>query len=303
MVVLLRSFIVGAALAAAGAAAGQSGSAAGAPSEIVVTGNRNMGEEVRDFVGALAKAPVGGQLSRFEFSVCPAAVGVPAAQKQAIASRMRRIARAVGMQVGGASCTPNVLVLVTADKKAFIEALWRKHGYYFGGMSGSEVRRLMREPGPAAAWQIDGPPIRADGSALARDGASGLAVNRTTVNPSRITAATRPHFAAAAVVVESRALEGLTTTQLADYAAMRAYARTDPASLADSPTTSILKVLEAPMGSEVPITLTSWDLGYLKALYASEGKLTAAAQRSEMQGILGKELEQAQAAEGEAPPQ
>jgi hypothetical protein len=295
--------MIGAALAAAGAAAAQDAAAPASPPEIVVTGTRDMGEQVRDFIGALAPAPVGGQLSRFEFSVCPAAIGLPPAQKQAVASRMRQVAQAAGLQLGGASCRPNVLVMVTADKAAFLETLWRKHAYYFSGMSGSEVRRLMREPGPAAAWQIDGPAIRADGSAITQDGATGLAVNRTTANPSRITAAARPQFAAAAVVVESRALEGLTTTQLADYAAMRAYARTDPARLVESSTSTILKVLEAPMGSEIPITLTAWDLGFLKALYASEAKLTAAAQRSEMQRILGKELEESQAADAKAAPQ
>lgn len=294
MVRIIGGFMLGTALAAAGAAGAQDKPATGAQPEIVVTGTRDMGEQVRDFVGALAKAPVGGQLSRFEFSVCPAAVGVPPGQKQAIAARMRKVAEAAGIPVAGASCTPNVLVMVTADKKAFLDALRRKHAYLFSGVTDSGMRRLMREPGPAAAWQIDGPPVRADGAALIRDGASGVAVNRTVVSPSRIVAATRPQFAAAAVVVESKALEGLTTTQLADYAAMRAYARTDPAALAESSAATILKVLEAPMGSEIPITLTAWDLGFLKALYASEGKLSAAAQRSEMQKILGKELEESQ---------
>ena len=38
------------------------------------------------------------------------------------------------------------------------------------------------------------------------------------------------------VVVQASALDGLTTTQLADYAAMRAFVRTDPAKLRSAAT-------------------------------------------------------------------
>jgi hypothetical protein len=258
-------------------------------SEIVVTGTRDMERQVRDFVGALTQAPSGGQLSRFEAAICPTVVGVSPGQKQAIVARMKRIAGAAGIAVGGESCTPNVLLVVTSEKKAFLEGLWKKAAYYFGEMSAGDVRKLATEPGPAAAWHVDGPPRTADGVELQQAGGAPY-VNRTTRVASRIGAAARPQFAAAAVVVEMKALEGLTTTQLADYAAMRAFARTDPSRLPEAAPT-ILKALEAPMGSEVPITMTPWDLAFLKSFYAAPKNLSAASQRSQIRGQLKGELQ------------
>jgi hypothetical protein len=256
--------------------------------EIVVTGNANVERQLSEFVGALTQAPVAGQLSRFETDVCPTVVGVSPEHKAALVARMRTVAKAVGLAVGGPGCVPNVLVVVTADKRAFLEALRKKHAYYFGEMSTSAIKRLIAEPGPAAAWQVDGPLRNADGQELSDN--AGVAVNRTTRIGSRLSAGARPQFAAAAVVVESKALEGLTTTQLADYAAMRAFTRADPSKLPVS-TPTILTILEAPMDSEVPITLTSWDLAFLRSFYAAPPNLTAASQRSQIRRGVKRELE------------
>jgi hypothetical protein len=262
-------------------------------SEIVVTGTRDIDRQVRDFVGALTQTPSSGQLSRFEAAICPTAVGVSPSQKEAVIRRMKRVAEAAGIAVGGAGCIPNVLLVVTGEKKAFIEALSKKHAYYFGGLSAREVRRLANEPGPAAAWQVAGALLSADGVEMEQR-SDAPALNRTTRVGSRMTAGARPQFAAAAVVVEMNALDGLTTVQLADYAAMRAFSQSDPSRLAGSAPT-ILKVLDAPMGTEVPITMTPWDLAFLRSLYAAPKNVSAAAQRSQIGRQLKKELEQPEA--------
>jgi hypothetical protein len=287
----VRGLLFASALALSGAAAAQEAPAKGDDSTIVVTGNTDVESQVRDFVGALTQAPPRGQLSRFEWAVCPAAIGVSPSQKVAIADRMRRIAQAAGIRVGSATCTPNVLLMVADDKRAFMELLERKYPDYFGDLSTAEVRRLEREPGPAVAWQIQGPARSADGVELHGENGSSFDVNRTIAVGSRITPPTRPQFQAAAVLVEKKALEGLTTTQLADYAAMRGFARTDPARLPPNAPTTILKILDAPMGSEVPVTLTEWDLSFLKALYASPPNLYAASQRTDMRRRIQKDLQ------------
>jgi hypothetical protein len=285
---LFGSFFA-AALAAAAPAAAQDQPPPDTAPEIVVTGTRDMDRQLSDFVGALTQTPDGGLLSRFERAICPTAVGVSPTQKEAIVRRMKKVAQAAGLIVGGADCTPNVLLVVTSDKAAFIDALSKRHRYYFGGMSNAEVRRLARGPGPAAAWHVDGPARTADGVELQPDG-DGVVINRTLRAGSRMTDAARPQFAAAAVVVEMKALDGLTTIQLADYAAMRAFSRTDPARLAGSEPT-ILNVLEAPMGAEVPITMTQWDIGFLRSLYAAPMNISASAQRSRISRGLQEELE------------
>ena len=96
------------------------------------------------------------------------------------------------------------------------------------------------------------------------------------------------------MVVQANALDGLTTTQLADYAAMRAFVRTDPKNLRSSSSDTILSIIDAPMGTAVPLTLTPWDLSFLRAFYASGNNSYAEYQRSEMQRLMKRELDKTQ---------
>ncbi|HEX8625585.1 MAG TPA: hypothetical protein VF782_10960 [Allosphingosinicella sp.] len=273
-----------------------------ADQEIVVTGEA-LERRIRDFVGALTQAPPRGQLSRFEWEACPIAIGLTGAQKAAVVGRMRQVAEAAKIPLGGTGCRPNVLVAVARDKRAFIEALSRTVPRVFADMSRGERRRILSEP-HASAWQGQGPPLDADGRTLEQvrlvDPATGaitsdpVYMNRTIRPGTRITAPSRVHFSLAVVVVEAGALDGLTTTQLADYAAMRAFAKTDPAKLPPSPPPTILTVLDVPMGGAVPITLTEWDLGFLRGLYESQANLYGAAQRSEIRRKLETSLGEAE---------
>lgn len=256
---------------------------------IVVTARRETGDEIRAFVEALTAARAGRQLGRFEQRVCPTALGVSTAQKAAVAGRMRRVVKAVGLDVGTPDCLPNVLVILTADKRAFLEALSKRHPAYFGGLSRATVRLLVQDPAPAAAWQIDGPPIDSDGRELDQDLENSFYISRSTRVPTRIRTSTRRQFDAAVVVIESRALAGLTTTQVGDYATLRALSQADPAKLPGSAPT-ILTILDAPMGSAVPNTLTSWDLGFLRALYSADGNAHATRERAEIRRRLSKDL-------------
>lgn len=174
-------------------------------------------------------------------------------------------------------------------QKELIAELRSKYPAYFEGLSEGDVRRLVRQPGPAAAWQIEGRVDR-DGVELARDVLTDQYVVDRTDAPSRLTPSSRPHFVASVVVVEAKALDGLTVTQLADYAAMRAFARTDPKRLENSSAPTILTILDAPMDSSVPITMTEWDFGFLKALYSSDRNRYAGQQRNEIRSRLRDDL-------------
>jgi hypothetical protein len=293
---VINSGMMAAALALANTAPPPNSPQQADATEIVVSGISDMDHEIREFVGALSVTPGARQLSRFEKRpVCPLAIGIPESQKEAVASRMRQVAAAAGIVVGGKACKPNVVVAVTQDKKAFIDALRRRHPYFFEQLSPRQHRRLLREPGPAAAWHVHGPLVTSDGRempSVSGENGADFQVN-FTINPgSRIIVPTHPQFAAAMVVVERSALDGLTTTQLADYASMRAFAQVDTARLAGSAAPTILKVLEVPMGGAVPITMTRWDFGMLRSLYTSPTNLYAAAQRSAIRRRLSRELKQ-----------
>jgi hypothetical protein len=74
---------------------------------------------------------------------------------------------------------------------------------------------------------------------------------------------------------------------------MRTFTGADPARLPDRSLSTILTLLDAPMGSEVPITLTSWDLTLLQSLYASNANIRAPGQRGEIQDGMRRGIERA----------
>ena len=257
--------------------------------EIIVQGHKYRDKDVRDFIDALTETRFGGQLSKFDWAVCPAAVGLSDRHRTAIVARMRQVAAAAGMKVGDSSCRPNALVIVARDKAELIKALRKKYPAYFKDGLGDRINP-GKERGPVTAWHVESR-LDANGIPVAQNLESRYYVVEAT-DSSRLIPASRPHFAAGIMVVELHALAGLTTTQLADYAAMRLFARTDPTRLKNGTAPTILHAIEAPMGSSVPITLTQWDLGFLKALYGTADNQFANRQRGAMEEELRKELQQ-----------
>jgi len=266
------------------------------PKEIVVTGTRDRDQQITKFVDALTPSRVGGQLSRFEDAACPQAMGLTPNQNSIVVDRMRSVAKAAGIPVGKADCRPNVFVIVTQDKAALV----RKIRDTWTDPLGNRVK-VPKQSDPAAVLHREGL-VDANGIAagVKREdgtGRSGYYAVEMGNGSSRIRANARPHFLASVMVVEPEALSGLTTMQLADYAAMRLLAKTDPSRLEKSTAPSILRILSAPMDSEVPISLTQWDFGFLKSLYGSMEGRYASQQRSEMQQLMQKDFAKAQPSE------
>ena len=270
-------------------------------SPIVVQGVHDRDQKISRFIKELTPAPVGGQISRFDAPVCPAVAGVSAEQQAYIEGRLRRIAATVGIAVAARSCDPNVILVVARNKNDLLKQLERHRPEYFpASWSSWHIHELEHDPEPVAAWQFEGQ-FWADGRPVAGEtAASGISdilqLQRTIEPLTRLKPSARRAFVTAIVIVQHDALTGLTTTQLADYTAMRAFARTDPKKLRAASSDTILGVLDAPMGSAVPLTLTAWDLSFLKALYASNKNSYAEYQRSEMQALMRRELDKAQTA-------
>jgi len=283
------AFLLAAALAAASPAVPPESPQTAPQPDVVVTGTpaRERKQEIRDFVRALTEAPTTGQISRFENAICPAVNGLSGPVGTTVVNRMRQVAAAIGMRVGAADCRPNILLMVTRDKRVLIQEMASRYPHAFGIDPENSPRNIAAEPGPAAAWHATAM-LNADGRGLSMN--EGAYINRTSHSATRMSSGGRPTFIAAAVVVEQHALEGLSTIQLADYALMRALARIDPRRLPNASPRSILGVLEAPMDSEVPVTITRWDLGFLRGLYGSQANLYAPAHRAEISRRVAAEL-------------
>ena len=270
-------------------------------SPIVVQGIHDRDKKISRFIKELTPAPVHGQIGRFDAPVCPAVAGVSAEQQSFIEGRLRRIAAAVGIPVAKPDCDPNLILVVARNKNDLLKQLEKHRPEYFPtSWSSWRIHDLEHDPYPVAAWQFEGQ-FWADGRPIAGEttasGISDILQLQRTIEPlTRLKPSARRAFVTSIVVVQHDALTGLTTTQLADYTAMRAFVRTDPKQLQAAASDTILGVLDAPMGSAVPLTLTAWDLSFLKALYASNKNSYAEYQRSEMQALMRRELDKAQTA-------
>jgi len=263
---------------------------------IVIEGVRPSEHQLRDFVRALTNVPSYGQIGRFHAPVCPVAMGLAPVQNARIAERLRAVAAAAKIPVAPAKCVPNAFVIIAPDKADAIRELNRRFPVYFSAMSEREIRRLAEAPEPAAAWQVMSL-LTADGLDAVKSSSADYYTVRAANTPSRIKAASKPTFKAAVVVIDVKSAGGLTLTQLADYAAMRTLADLDPARIVKTGVPSILGVLNAPDNKPLPVTLTYWDLGFLKSLYTTDNSYLATYQRGDMERVVKKEAEQAEAAD------
>lgn len=273
--------------------------ALGPNSQIIVQG-QNERAEIAKFVDQLAPLATETQLGKFLAPICPGVTGLPDGQNELVAERIYKVARTVGAPVDKPGCQANLIVLVVRDKRAAIENLQKKMPRLFGELSADVIARLKRLPGPAAGWQVTGL-IGSDGMPATRVRFSGVPKPDTVANEApliksyapigRLYQASVPQFLASVLVVEDRALDGLTTTQLADYAAMRTLA---PIAWRDRPmpSHSILNLLNAGGNpSEAPLSVTWWDVALLKSVYASNNALPADIQRSAIAGQMRSEID------------
>jgi hypothetical protein len=284
--------IFGAALFLASSALAQDQPLPSNTPQVIIEGRKNLDKDIRDFVGALTARRGVRVLSRFEDGVCPASIGLMQVPRDQIVRRLRRVAEAADIPLASAKCRANVVVVLTPDKNAFLQALRKKFPNYFAGVAKSEVRRLLDTPGPAVAWQLPGVPLSDAG--VASDPVNGAVVT-SPFQATRLAPPVRLPFSAAVVVIENGAVNGLTTVQLADYAAMRAYADADPARLEGTAAPTILTMFDPARSERIPATLTRWDIGFLRGLYRGDQAVYAGYQRN----TIRKEVEHLLTAVGE----
>lgn len=241
--------------------------------EIVVEGRRNRNEIISSYVNGLTAANPNNPLARYApGDYCPTVLGLSPTSNKQITTRMRRVAAAAGVKPAEEDCAPSAVVIFTDDKAAFVRRFRARHPQYFTQLQG-KGRRLAEVEGPAVAWHI----VQPTGTQAIEPG--GLFYSSVT-----------PVVTMSVVVVEVSALNGLTTTQVADYVLMRTLTDREPPFLNVPNDFTILKALRAPMASEVPASLTKWDLAYLKGRYTGHPGRYSARQEGTIRGMMRRAL-------------
>ena len=194
--------------------------------QIIVEGQRGRDGAIHDFVKAVTSIEDRGTASPLRYRGMPCSGWTSEAQNHRVTERLRDVAAAAGVPLAKENCGPNALVIVVDRKDDFLAALDKRYPIYFTDMLNG-ANKPPKEPGPATAWHITGS-MSSDHIPMTVNhpgatGAQGTYYVSSSMDASQLIPPRIPHFLAGVLVVEAKSLSGLTTTQLADYAAMRLY--------------------------------------------------------------------------------
>ncbi|MBB3764728.1 hypothetical protein [Sphingomicrobium lutaoense] len=266
---------------------------------IVIRGTlpETQSEMVREMVRALAPGSVRDTVPRFHDPLCPFVVGLPEESASLVTTRMRAVAEAVGLGAAKPDCKANLLLVVASEREPLFKH-WRKnHPDIFFGREPADIRRLRDTEGPIVSWQIIQPADR-NLDPLPRDIITGVTYNESSEDPLRLRVATRPDVRASVVVVDSEAVDGISTYQLADHVLMSALApmRRSAAEDLDAPTIlHLFREIDSEQGAVQSVT--AWDFAFLRAMHSTENTAYAASFRSEVQAKMEDELSRRSAEE------
>lgn len=270
------------------------------PNAIVVTGKKLTPEAVSNFIESVT-ADSAGQIAMFKEPIWPASFGLPESLNRVVQRRLSEDAVLVGLGTAREGCEPNVIVIVADSPGTLIAALVGKPPDMFARLELSQIQEILKTKEPARTWQAI-EPRGADGRPLERL----MFVNGLPAGPhawanygalaSRLRAGIRPRLVSSFVVIDADAAEGLTLTQIADYAAMRTLARTRVKSVLDRPT--ILAIIDGGRQDRTVGALTAWDLAYLRALCRTSNGVSAQMQHIAMASAMKRELASRRAPDG-----
>jgi len=272
--------------------------------EIVVTGDRDRDRAVRGFVAGITVESE-EQIARFPDPVCPASFGLSGAFNAFVAGRVREVARDAGIRVAAQPCRPNIVIIAAERGEDVLAAIQRRRPALLAGLDPSEIRRLTRMDGPVRSWQVveqrggDGREmerisfIRMSNGSLIYIGPSR---HLNTPVASRLERNVRQDLALSVVIFDLDAIDGMTLAQIADHAAMRSLARTDPEAAPSGRT--ILALFQDMRAGAVPAgALTSLDAAYLRAVYATDNRIRG---RQQQANIARAVIRESADAEGDA---
>ncbi len=202
-------------------------------------------------------------IARFADPICVITSGLPKPYLLQVADRMLADATEAGIRLAGEQCKPNIAVFFVDDSRAELVRLQSGRSTIVGGISPADLRALLADRGPVHV--VSNSAIRGqDGSPIYIGSETGLPTLSLT-HASRIIVPVRRDIMSTVVLIDRAALKGLTTIQIADYTAMRAFAMVRPANATGGDT---ILTLFASGATTHPTELTGFDRAYLKALYA-----------------------------------
>lgn len=249
----------------------------GEPETIYSDAQRLRDEQLsRRFVQSLLRPSdsLEGQFSRWEDPICLNVYGLRPTAAYVVEQRIREVANLVGAPVERTSpCTPNIGIIVTPDPQGSLDSIAATRAFLLQGGNQKPVARY-----PVQAWyaafrtEYDGFRVldipREDAEAW-RDYIPKVSNDLpwSKANLSRLHTGQTTEIAAATVLVDVGAINGMTLGSLADYLALMVLAQT-PATGRCQPAPSIANLFLKDCDAGLHVTaLSDADRAMLTALY------------------------------------
>jgi hypothetical protein len=257
---------------------------------IIVRGTRINPAEARqravEFVKRAGVAKGEKQVARWVVPVCIKIIGLQDSQAEQIAQNMLAIARQGGVDVAGPKCDPNITVAFTTDPKQVVRQIKARRPHQLRELSFADRERVLTGDAPVRWWYAT--------EMLDRDGVHGNNISPGWIGPgegssvpgsavtdpvsvggvgdmtstqqynggSNVRTPTMRSLYGATVIVDASKIGEAPIEALAAYAAMVAFAEMDASD--PPPPDSILGMFQP---SSIEISLTDWDMAFLKSLY------------------------------------
>lgn len=280
-------------------------------SDPIVVEGRDRRLTAADYVDKLLPSAMGAEIGRFEDALCPKVIGLAEPYNAQIIARIREVAKATSIDVKSGDCAPNLVIVTAPDKRAMIDSLRRSHPGYFTDIAPDQLKRLASSELPYASWQVtdviaaDGMPVgKGSGMPAGTNGAvdpktgdmrvdADVARLKTTMSPSRLRNTVKPRVLSSIVVVETKALNNVTTSQLADFALVKAMLPTERRER-PAPASSILSLFNTGVAPDRgPQSVTWWDVAFLKSLRSTPSDKNADIQKAEIRDQMVREIKKA----------
>jgi hypothetical protein len=275
--------------------------------EVTVIGKVNdhtLNLQIQEFVQSHARpSALIGQIGRWREAVCPVVSGLQDAADAVVARRITSVALAVGAPrpAPGKKCITNVEVVFTNSPQQLLDHIADKYHALLGFYRTSERKQILTFSHSIQAWYMTGtrslyfspPPTCSIGCPTPQDG-MGVAAYPTATPPfntglevdsdqtaggpgsfgvtggdvNPFTHGLRSEFLHVLVIVDSKAVAKFRLAAISDYVAMLALTRL--VFLDDCSGLPSIVNLFAAHCTDVPATITSADIAYLKGLYGAD---------------------------------
>ncbi len=273
--------------------------------DIVVIGQQTKVEQLQNLITNQFKISGGGkqtgQYARFAAPICPSVGGFSDKQKLEIENRIREVALLAELPIAAKKCRPNLFVAVVADGVEEIAMLRKKRGGVFSSLTHSQRDKMVLSGGPVYSWKSSqrmasdsGTDARAGSYSVVGDdgnlGVMSFGGQRSHVK-SKIKKTTFTGISYSYLLIESRALTGVSPTQLADYASVASLIDIDVNFDTAPPASSILSLFSDLVDDQSkPQNLSNGDLLMLRGLYKVPANVKASLQRSAMLHAIEQSL-------------